>query len=222
MTTAAMIFNKRNILDFLEINSQAKILDLGCDNGSWTTVLGQRVGSKHLYGIDIVKSRLSVAKKAGVKTKVGDLNKKLPYKTNTFDVVQGNQIIEHISNLDLYVSEIYRVLKPGGYVVMSTENASSWHNIFASIMGWQIFSLTNISAKQLGIGNPLAVLKGRHLNLSSWTHKTIFNYLGLKEFFQMHGFKDIQIKGSGYHPLPVQLGNIDVRHSHFITIKGRK
>ena len=30
-------------------------------------------------------------------------------------------------------TELYRILKPGGYMIISTENASSWCNIFASI-----------------------------------------------------------------------------------------
>lgn len=52
-------------------------------------------------------------------------------------------MIEHVSNVDLFVSEVFRVLKKGGHAVISTENGSSWHNVFAAAMGWQIFSLTN-------------------------------------------------------------------------------
>ena len=124
--------------------------------------------------------------------------------------------------MDGFLGEIKRVLKPGGYVVVSTENASSWHNIFASIMGWQIFSLTNISSVQSGIGNPLAIHQGEAVELSSWTHKTIFNYLGLKDYFRVYGFSNIQILGAGYYPLPSVLGKLDPVHSHFITIKAFK
>jgi hypothetical protein len=53
----------------------------------------------------------------------------------------------------------------------------SW-NIFAAAMGWQIFSLTNVSAMSSGVGNPLALHHGHRRALASWTHKAIFNYRG--------------------------------------------
>lgn len=126
------------------------------------------------------------------------------------------------SAYDRFASEIYRILKPGGSAIISTENGSSWHNIFASILGWQIFSLTNVSRLQAGIGNPLALLRNQPIEFSTWTHKVIFNYRGLKEFFLLHGFKEIQIKGAGYYPFPTQLAKLDPRHSHFITLYAKK
>ncbi|MFA5406137.1 MAG: class I SAM-dependent methyltransferase [Candidatus Nanoarchaeia archaeon] len=222
MFEKAAELNKKNILLSLERNPRAKLLDLGCDDGDWSLVLAKKIGTKRLYGIDIVSGQLRKADKKGLITKKADLNKKFPFKNNSFDVVHANQVIEHISDLDNFVSEVYRILKPGGYVVISTENASSWHNIFASIMGWQIFSLTNISKKALGIGNPLAVLKGEKIGLVSWTHKTILNYRGLKELFILYNFNKIKMLGAGYYPLPTKLGCLDPRHAHFITLVGRK
>jgi len=52
---------------------------------------------------------------------------------NTFDTVVSFQVIEHIENDDLYVKEIYRVLKPGGKALISTVNKkyslsrNPWH-----------------------------------------------------------------------------------------------
>ena len=219
MFDKAMALNKNNILFLLEKNKYAKLLDLGCDDGAWTLQLAKKICTKEIYGIDIVEDRLKKAKENGVNCKVGDLNNNFPYCNDFFDVVHANQVIEHISNLDIFVSEMYRVTKQGGYIVISTENASSWHNIFASIMGWQIFSLTNISSLRLGIGNPLAVHRNSVIDLNAWTHKTIFNYRGIKEFLEIHNFKDIIIKGTGYYPFPEYFAKIDVRHSHFLTLK---
>lgn len=214
--------NEKNILDFLDKNEGAKILDLGCNDGSWTLCLAQKIGSRNIYGLDIVDEKLAIASKSGVNAKKCDLNARFPFEDNYFDVIHANQVIEHIAMLDNFVSEIKRILKPGGYVVMSTENGSSWHNIFASIMGWQIFSLTNISSKKLGIGNPLAIHGGESSGLSSWMHKTIFNHRGLRDFFSAHGFENIKIHGAGYYPLPSFFGRIDSVHSHFITLKAYK
>jgi len=58
-----------------------------------------------------------------VTTKVWNLNKKLPFKENTFDKVRAYSIFEHLSNCGLFVDEIYRVLKKGGDVELITDNA---------------------------------------------------------------------------------------------------
>jgi len=157
-----------------------------------------------------------------LKVKKFDLNNKFDFEDNFFDVINANQVIEHLYNSDNFIFEIYRVLKPGGYAIISTENASSWCNIFASIMGWQIFSLTNFSSKKKGIGNPFAIHREDNPGLSSWNHIRIYNIKGLKEYFEVFRFEVEKIKGAGYFPFPAMFGNIDKTHCHFMTFKVRK
>jgi SAM-dependent methyltransferase len=161
----------------------------------------------------------------GIAVKSFDLNGKFDFENESVDVIHANQVIEHLHNSDNFVGEIYRILKKGGYAIISTENASSWCNIFASIMGWQIFSLTNFSSKKQGIGNPLALHSDAaniNADFSSWNHIRIYNIRGLKEYFEVFGFKVEEIRGAGYFPLPGWLGNIDKTHCHFMTFKVRK
>lgn len=218
----AVRVNEENILSALEWNPRARLLDLGCDDGAWTKRLGGAVGTSHLFGIEIVDERREQAQRNGIRADRGDLAKPLALESAAFDVVHANQVIEHVPDLDLFASEMFRVLRPGGYAVVSTENGSSWHNIAAAVLGWQIFSLTNLSATRLGIGNPFAIQRGNALGHASWTHKTIFNYRGLSEFLSAHGFETPTTWGAGYHPFPAAWGRWDVRHSHFLTIKARK
>lgn len=105
--------------------------------------------------------------------------------------------------------------------MVSTENLASWHNIFSLLFGWQPFSLTNVSGHRLGIGNPLALHRGENLSFSSWQHIRVFAYQGLKEIFEVHGFK-VKILGAGYYPLPNLLAKLDLRHAAFLTIKAIK
>ncbi|RJO60539.1 class I SAM-dependent methyltransferase [candidate division WS5 bacterium] len=215
--------NQRNILDLLEKGDKGtRFLDLGCDEGSLTLQLASQVKTKEIYGVEIVDERIAQAEKRGVKVKKFDLNSKFDYENEYFDAIHANQVIEHLYNSDNFLSEIYRTLKKGGYAIISTENASSWCNVFASIMGWQIFSLTNFSNKKKGIGNPLAIHAGDDPKLTSWSHIRIYNFQGLKEYFEVFGFNIEDIKGSGYFPLSYRLGNIDKRHCHFMTFKIRK
>jgi len=222
MWDTAVAVNKRNILSLISKNENARILDLGCSNGDWTISLANKLGTQHIAGIEIVDEDVRKSLNKGIDCLKSDLCDDFPFKENSFDVVHANQVIEHVSDIDHFIEEIYRVLKPNGYVIISTENGSSWCNIFAAIMGWQMFSLTNISSKSGGIGNPFALHRHKKGHLSSWTHKTIFNYNGLKELFAVFKFGNISIKGAGYFPLPSCFGQVDVRHSHFITLKGYK
>jgi ubiquinone/menaquinone biosynthesis C-methylase UbiE len=223
LSEAAASLNKRNILDLVRDGRYQTLCDLGCDDGEWTSEVARSSGSAIAFGLEIVPTRARVAQSRGVRTTIADLAETLPFQDESFDLVHSNQVIEHVPNVDRFLSETWRILRSGGVAVISTENASSWHNIFASVMGWQIFSLTNVSSRAPGIGNPLALHRGNTQNeLSSWTHKTVFNYRGLVEIMEVHGLKVVRVVGAGYHPLPPSLGRIDVRHSHFITVKAVK
>jgi 2-polyprenyl-3-methyl-5-hydroxy-6-metoxy-1,4-benzoquinol methylase len=222
MFAKAAELNHQNILNLSENNTKARFIDLGCDDGLLTQLIGNKIQTSDVYGADIVTKRLDLAGGYGIKTKKQDLNSKFNMRSNYFDVVTANQVIEHINNSDIFISEVYRIIKPGGYAIISTENASSWINIMASLFGWQIFSLTNFSQKKRSLGNPLSIHRGEDTELNSWLHVRIYNINGLKEYFKVFGFKVEKITGSGYFPFPAEIGKIDVIHAHFITFKIRK
>jgi SAM-dependent methyltransferase len=218
MWTAAMDLNRANILDCVPHNAGQRLLDLGCDDGAWTMQLAAQANTANVSGVEIVPERAAAAEQRGVHVIRSDLAQRLPFPDASFDLLHANQVIEHVPDVDLFVSEIVRVLRPGGRAVLSSENGSSWVNIGAAILGWQIFSLTNVSARRGGIGNPLALHRGEQDSLVSWTHKTIFNYRGLVELCEAYGLRVIRVLGAGYFPFHAGLGRLDPRHAHFLTV----
>lgn len=220
--TSAVYRNESNIMAALEENPRAKVLDLGCGDGLLSLKLKNAIGCSEIYGGEIDQKAIAKAKQNGVKVSRINLNGLFSFKSSFFDVVIANQVIEHVEDTDNFLSEIYRVLRPHGYVIISTENGSSWINIFAAIMGWQIFSLTNFSSKGLGIGNPLAFFRGEKVKDLHMNHVRIYNYLGLKEQLELYGFNIEAKNGTGFFFSPKFMKNLDPIHSHFMLFKARK
>ncbi|MBW7957580.1 MAG: class I SAM-dependent methyltransferase [Deltaproteobacteria bacterium] len=214
--------NLANILGLIERDPNAVLLDCGCDDGALTRRFAAKAETTKVHGIEINPAGIAGAAGNGINAEPADLNGRLPFDDGSFDVVSANQIIEHLHNTEMFLDEIYRVLKKGGYALISTENLASWHNIAALLMGWQPFSLTNVSARYLGIGNPLALHRGKSISHEAWQHLRVFSFRGLKELFELKGFRVEKLLGAGYFPLPGFFAAVDPRHAAFLTAKIRK
>lgn len=222
----AMLLNDKNVCTALEsINEDVEsILDVGCWDGKKTLDYAKTCNAKNIYGIEIVSEKAKEAEVRGIKTFSMIADKDIwPFENESLDVVVSNQVIEHLSDVDHFISEAHRVLKKGGYIVTSTNNLSSWHNIFALVLGWAPFDLTNSSKKAIGIGNDFALHQGvTSLNGDSWTHKTIFTTRWLNDWFKVYKFTPLENYGAGYYPLPARVGSIFKKHSAFITLINKK
>ncbi len=212
---------KESILKLLEEDPKAKLLDCGCGSGEFTLEFAKKIGTSKVYGIEIDKKAVGEAKKKGIKVYNEDLNKKLPLRSSFVDVIIANQVIEHLYDTDTFAKEIYRILKPKGYVIVSTPNLASWHNIFALFIGRQPFPSDICSDPS--IGKLFTLSKSISEPLS---HLRIFTYYGLKELFESYSFKVRKIVGDGYYPflgiVSKFLSFIDKKHSVYLTMKARK
>jgi len=55
-----------------------------------------------------------------------DFNQPLPFKSGSFTGAVSLEVIEHLINHELFLKEIYRILKPRGWLIMSTPNIAWW------------------------------------------------------------------------------------------------
>jgi len=102
-------------------------LDLGCGDGQIAERVAWMVGVKEVYGADIDSEVLENAKLRGIKTFNLDLSKdKIPLNDNSVDLVTAFEVIEHLINPDNMLKEVFRVLKEGGHLLLSTPNLASW------------------------------------------------------------------------------------------------
>jgi ubiquinone/menaquinone biosynthesis C-methylase UbiE len=116
---------------FADFNSfkNKEVLEVGV--GAGTDFLQWVRGGANMYGLDLtpqaiehVKHRLSLYNLEAKEYKVGDAEN-IPYDDNKFDLVYSWGVIHHSPNTYKALSEIYRVIKPGGKAKIMIYNRNS-------------------------------------------------------------------------------------------------
>lgn len=111
-----------------------KVLDIGCNTGELLGALESEGVTK--YGLDISPECIRLARiRYGIDGQIGDASEPLPYSDGMFNVVIASEIIEHLLDTDSFLAEIFRVLKPGGYVCVTSPNINSLRNRLYVLFG---------------------------------------------------------------------------------------
>ncbi|MGH8872028.1 MAG: class I SAM-dependent methyltransferase [Acidimicrobiia bacterium] len=201
--------NRDAILETLSGEKVHSLLDCGCGDGGFTLELARQVGAERVFGVEWDSSRAEAAREKGIAAVRADLNGPLPFDDQVFDVVHSNQVLEHLYSTDTFLRESRRVLKPGGIVILSTNNLSSWHNVVSLILGMQPPPM-HVSGEVIA-GNTLDPLRGtRHPTVGD-SHLRLFSFKGLRELCEYHRYTVKVLKGVGYYPLPPRLSKLATR-----------
>jgi arsenite methyltransferase len=160
-----------DILDRLHLRGDERVLDMGCGRGAVLTAVARRLATGRVTGVDIWSTHdqsgnarevtVRNASLEGVRDRVdietGDM-RALPFPDATFDLVVSSLAIHNIrSNADRRqaVAEGFRVLKPGGRMVIADIRATS---IYANAL--RALGASNVERRRLGWrfwwGNPIA------------------------------------------------------------------
>lgn len=130
---------------YLTFGNCKKILDAGCGTGNLLVRLDKR---NKLIGSDYSLEALSFAKKRG-ETKLFCCNSvDLPIKDEIFDIVFAIDVIEHIEDHEKVISEIHRILVPGGHLILTVPAFSSlWgkhDEIFGHLRRYKVSEIRNL------------------------------------------------------------------------------
>lgn len=114
------------LISFLKTQKIHTILDLGCGTGFHMLELAKQ--GFRVTGFDLSKKAINIAKKRFNKKsieadfKVGSMHEKFPFPNDYFDSILSLRTINHATKKELKytISEMYRVIRPGGYLFLTT------------------------------------------------------------------------------------------------------
>jgi SAM-dependent methyltransferase len=163
------------------------VLDLGCRDGALTQAYA---GGNEIVGVDADREALAEAEKLGIETRWADLDDALPFADGTFDVVVAGELLEHLRDPRRVVSEVRRVLRPGGTFVASVPNAYRLKNRLRFVLGrkpeedpthLQMFSPNDVRALLDGFEDvQLHLIAGRLVPLHARLFANDIVFLGRK------------------------------------------
>jgi ubiquinone/menaquinone biosynthesis C-methylase UbiE len=120
-----LVFKTAHNMLFREIESvnsgYFKVLDVGCGTGELTYKIKAHFAEAEVHGADLSKTMIEKAEKKNharlVSFKIGDVED-LPYDDDSFDVITCSHSFHHYPNKEKAMSEMYRVLKPNGRLMI--------------------------------------------------------------------------------------------------------
>ncbi|CAG8541080.1 387_t:CDS:2, partial [Cetraspora pellucida] len=101
-----------------KLQNGAKVLEFGCASGIWTTEVASEYPNTEFYAVDFIIPDSSANDNNNITFIKCDILKKLPFPDNEFDYVfsRDKYIFFKNDNIQNFVLEIFRVLKPGGWL----------------------------------------------------------------------------------------------------------
>lgn len=102
------------------------VLEVGCDqSGQFLSYLCKKRSVASAVGINPC---LAQSVRSASFSLLKEDARKMPFADNSFDVILSISVFEHVQDLDIAISEMFRVLRPGGYIL--TEFGPIWSSVW--------------------------------------------------------------------------------------------
>jgi len=137
--------------ELLRLLPAESYLDAGCGDGRYLAALaGLGPLPQRVVGIDIAESILETARRAtasvGIEPELLRANlERLPLGNAEFDLVVSIQVLEHLLDPAAGIRELARVLKPGGTLLLSTDNR---RNLITRTLNAPRWALARVAGKR--------------------------------------------------------------------------
>lgn len=175
------------------------VIDMGCGDGQAGGVALAMSPGHRFLGIDWSADAIQQARGRGLSlVRAGVEQASLPLAARVADVVIMSELIEHLVDTDAALDEAWRVLKPGGSLLLSTPNLAAWYNRGLLAVGMQpVFSEVSLRGV---FGRPGSQVAG---------HLHMFTRRALTGLLTARGFQPVRVAGARYHDVPRPLRPLD-------------
>jgi len=200
------------ILKLLKDGRKVKVLDVGCGETAGFKFLEEKallagvpLANLEYHAVDNNPAIEPLLKDTKIIFHLFDImNMEQLFEKESFDVIVASEIIEHVVETDRFINILKSLLKPDGYIYLTTPNLASWHARLWLLFGFQPLA-TEVSCIRAEFGKGSILSKYYHGN--AITHIRVFTLKALLDFLKYHGFKVEKVWGGGYRKIDDLLFN---------------
>ena len=140
-----------------------RVLDFGCGNKPYESLFLQKFGT--YVGADLAGNK-------DADLLIGP-DGRVDAQDNAFDCVLSTQVLEHVTDPQLYLSEAHRVLKPNGSLILSTHGIWPYHPDPIDLWRWTVEGLqAEVRRAGFEISNVQGVMGLETASLQLWQDST--------------------------------------------------
>jgi len=153
------------------------VLDLGCGEGDFCAVLAQAGAVP--TGAEIARTAVdrARARHPGLRFDLVEPHGPLAFEDNTFDAVWASEVIEHVADTARWLSEVRRVLRPGGRLLVTTPFHGRVKNVAIALARFE-----------------------RHFDPTG-QHLRFYTRRSLRDLLEAFGFGEVAIEAASGPPL---------------------
>lgn len=196
---------KRDLVSMLDLKGDEQVLDLACGTGDITFAVAHRAPRGYVVGLDIAGGMIDIAERKRAQQNLPNVSfnradiMNLPYPDQGFDAVTCGYALRNVPDLEGALTEILRVLKPGGRL-LSLDFGHPPNRVYR----WLYFKYLIV------VGSTLGLVLHRDPDTYRYIPESLKLYPGQRgvcEFMSRSGYVDVGFREFGWGIMAINYGS---------------